>query len=341
MTSAVPFLHLDGDDFPDAERFDRWRAAVPPYDVARLDPSSGPFRVKTSAWFLGDLVVTSGHLGAVRMVRSAERIRADGRDNFSFLLLRRGFWTGDVDGRMLTAGPGELVMFDLTRAMVAEGAESDHLTVSIARKSVEAMFAEMPDLHGLMLDQAAGRMLADHFLSLVRHLPAMQVSDVPAVTRATIGVIAGALTVLTKGRVAVEPANGAAIRHRVRRFIDQNLTTSDLTPERICRELALSRSALYRAFSIMGGVTYYIQGRRLEAVHALLSRPDEQRRVAEIAYAHGFLSDAHFSTAFRRRYGYTPSEARRGATTLRSEGGPAEPDDVPALYLEWIRKLNA
>jgi AraC-like DNA-binding protein len=63
--------------------------------------------------------------------------------------------------------------------------------------------------------------------------------------------------------------------------------------------------------------------------------------VAEIAYAHGFLSDAHFSTAFRRRYGYTPSEARRGATTLRSEGGPAEPDDVPALYLEWIRKLNA
>jgi AraC-like DNA-binding protein len=337
MTSSVPSLHFDGADFPEAERFDRWRALMPPYDVARLDAASEPFLIKTDAWLLGELVVTSGVVGPVRFVRPREKIRLDGVDNLSFLLLRSGFWTGDIDGKMLTAGPGELVMFDLARPYSAEGAGSDHVTVQLPRKAIENEVAVLPDVHGLVLTHAPGRMLADHFLSMVRHLPDMRMTDVAAVTRATINLIVGAVTILTEGRETPESANGAALRHRVRRHIDQNLTNPALGPEGICRELAISRSALYRAFEPLGGVAYYIQGRRLEAVHALLSRADGHRRIADIAYAHGFTNDAHFSTAFRRRYGYTPSDARRGATgtvDLPDASGEA------AAFLDWVRKLN-
>jgi AraC-like DNA-binding protein len=57
----------------------------------------------------------------------------------------------------------------------------------------------------------------------------------------------------------------------------------------------------------------YIWRRRLETVHVLLSDPAEARSLAELALAFGFSSHAHFSTAFRRRFGYAPRDARLGA----------------------------
>ena len=61
---------------------------VPSYDVTRLEPLSQPFLVRADAWFLGDLVVTSGVLAPVRLVRSREKIRADRNDLLAFFLLR-------------------------------------------------------------------------------------------------------------------------------------------------------------------------------------------------------------------------------------------------------------
>ncbi|MBF2937786.1 helix-turn-helix domain-containing protein, partial [Pseudomonas aeruginosa] len=51
--------------------------------------------------------------------------------------------------------------------------------------------------------------------------------------------------------------------------------------------------------------------RRLERARQLLASPQGRRLdVAEVAYRHGFSSQAHFARAFKARYGMTPSEAR-------------------------------
>ena len=55
----------------------------------------------------------------------------------------------------------------------------------------------------------------------------------------------------------------------------------------------------------------YLQERRLERARQLLASPQGRRLdVAEVAYRHGFSSQAHFARAFKARYGMTPSEAR-------------------------------
>ena len=101
--TKVPTLHFNAADLPEAERFEVWRTAVPVYDVSRLD--DGPFEALVDAWFLGDMVVSTNILPPLRFHRSKEKT-ADGSDQLSLNMLRRGTWTGNLDGRPMSAGPG-------------------------------------------------------------------------------------------------------------------------------------------------------------------------------------------------------------------------------------------
>src|SRR4051794_22376522 len=122
----VPAIHFDTADLPEAERFAHWSAAVPTYDVS-LAPDAGPgsFHALVDAWFLGEKVVSTSRLPALRFVRSADKITADRGEQLTVLMLRQGAWTGDLDGRMLSAGPGQLVLLDQSRPMDVFGSESD------------------------------------------------------------------------------------------------------------------------------------------------------------------------------------------------------------------------
>jgi AraC-like DNA-binding protein len=341
MTPKVPRLHFDTAALPEAERLERWRVSVPAYDVAQPDDAApGSFYARMSAWLLGDLVVTSGLLSAMRFDRTAEKAKADGFDRYSLVLLREGGWTGDVGGRLLTVGPGEVVLFDLTRPMRADGIASDSITLGIARHVMAAAMPRVSDLHGAVLDGAAGRMLADHLLLLVHQLTVMEQEDVPAVVEATVGALAGAVAATAEAREATASAE-LEIRHRIRRYIDRNLASAELTPQRICRELSLSRSAVYRAFGPAIGIAAYIRTRRLEAAHVLMHDPAEHRSIAGVARAFGFVSDAHFSKAFRRRFGYSPGKARLGAASYFHElTSLVGNDEAPAAYVKWTKRIS-
>jgi AraC-like DNA-binding protein len=342
MTAAIPTIHFDTASLPESQRFDAWRSAVAAYDITRPSGTTGSFEARVDAWTLGDLVVTSNRLSATRFVRSDEKAKADGVDHYTFFLLRQGgAWIGDTGGNLITIGPGQVVVFDLTRPVDGEWTGGECITLGIARPVLDAVTPHVPDLHGAVLDGAAGRLIADHLLSLVRELPGLTEADVPVVTRATVGLIASCVGAAAERRTSAEAARGSPLRHRIRRHIDQRLAVRELTPDDIARDLGLSRSALYRGFATMGGVAAYIRTRRLEAVHVLLNDPNERRSIAEIAYQFGFVSDAHFSRAFRQQFGYSPREARRGtANVLRDLAEVVDSESGPALFRKWMKKIG-
>lgn len=81
----------------------------------------------------------------------------------------------------------------------------------------------------------------------------------------------------------------------------------------------LSPSAFSRRFKARVGMGYaaYLQTHRLNlAARRLLAEPAQ---IAQVAYALGFASAAHFSTIFTRRFGLSPRDWRRRA------GLPADP----------------
>lgn len=101
----------------------------------------------------------------------------------------------------------------------------------------------------------------------------------------------------------------ALLRIRARHFIEDNIASPDLNIGDIAEHLHTSRATLYRAFKEHGGVREFINKVRLEAAQKMLDIQQPQRgHILNVAYACGFSSPSHFSRAFKKRFGNSPSE---------------------------------
>jgi AraC-like DNA-binding protein len=103
-----------------------------------------------------------------------------------------------------------------------------------------------------------------------------------------------------------------AQRRKVRHFCRKNLSSVKLSVEWVAQATGLSRASLHRLFHDQAHtLMQWVQLERLEACRRLLAEPGiPTRTLTEIALSQGFKSPAHFSAAFRQRYGVTPRDYR-------------------------------
>lgn len=315
--STVPCLHLDGSRMPAEIRLAAFGQVASGYSITPV--SEGEFQVDGHAWLLGELMVTSTRLTAVRIERTPAHIAADKRDTYSFILLRRGSWIADIEAGHVQVASGQICVMDFTQSWRVEGTEQDNLMLVVPRQLVTEIAPGAPPLHGRLIEGAAGRLLADHMFALARTLPELRMSDVPVVQQATIGMLAATL----QGLPQEDPTpcrNLPGAGGRVLAYIEEHLTDPDLSVATICRDVAVSRASLYRSFTASNGIATYIQQRRLEAAHARISDEGGKLSMGEVAHQYGFRTQAHFSTAFRRMFGYTPVAARNVRLNARDVG---------------------
>lgn len=314
MDGAIPYLTFDSAEVPAAEARRRWEVLVGAYDVMLPDGAAElDFNVWSESWLLGQLVITHGRLSPVRLRRSPERVAADGRETFTFGLVTQGLLAGDFDGRGCELRPGQVCVIDFARPWQAQTATTEFILLSVPRPALLALAPHAHDLHGRLLDGATARLLTEHLIALVRHLPQAAASDASIIQRTTLRMVADSLGALGPPDVGGSEPMEARLSFRARRYIEENLGAPNLSPTMICKALGVTRPTLYRAFGAGGGIMGYVQRRRLEAVHVRLSDAADTRKVAELALAAGFSSHAHFSTAFRKRFGYAPRDARLGS----------------------------
>jgi AraC-like DNA-binding protein len=331
VSGGIPYLTFESADCPVGEGRARWQAMIGAYDVTLPEgQEETDFAVTSESWLVGELLISHGHLTPVELRRSAERVVADGRDTFTFGLVTRGVLAGDFDGRACELRPGQVCVIDFSRPWRARTASTEFILVSAPRAPLVAAAPHARNLHGRLLEGATGRLLIEHFTALVRHLPQARAEDAPVIQSATLRMIAASLEALEPGDGEPRRAEDRRLIDRVRRHIEERLDAEDLSPESLSRALGVSRPTLYRAFAGTGGVMGYIRRRRLETVHVLLSDRAETRSLAELALAFGFSSHAHFSTAFRRRFGYAPRDARLGAVP---------PGVATQLFHSWMLTL--
>lgn len=94
-------------------------------------------------------------------------------------------------------------------------------------------------------------------------------------------------------------------------LIEQNLTDTDFSVEKLSRDMGLSRVQLYRKVQALldMNVIDYVAGIRLKKAKRLLA--ESTKTMAEIAYETGFNSPAYFTTFFKQHTQKTPSEYRK------------------------------
>ena len=127
-----------------------------------------------------------------------------------------------------------------------------------------------------------------------------------------------------------------------RAFIERNLSHIELSPEMVCRKFAMSRSALYRLFDPLGGVSNYIRDRRLDRANLHLGSIGTGRgAVARLSLLCGFASDTAFTRAFRQRFGVNPRDAIM-QTHARRHGMPQDQPHPGRNWLQgWMESLSA
>ncbi|TWF47379.1 helix-turn-helix domain-containing protein [Neorhizobium alkalisoli] len=164
-------------------------------------------------------------------------------------------------------------------------------------------------LHPEIADHAA-EFLADYLILLSQNLSHLRRSDVFRIGEATIHLVSAVLLPSREKLAQAQAPIDAVITTRAIRAIDARLADADLSPERLCRTIGVSRSRLYRIFEPAGGISNYIRRKRLLETRRALSDSNNVYSISQIAEKMGFTDPSNYSRMFKREFGLSPKEAR-------------------------------
>jgi signal transduction histidine kinase/AraC-like DNA-binding protein/CheY-like chemotaxis protein/ABC-type xylose transport system substrate-binding protein len=91
-------------------------------------------------------------------------------------------------------------------------------------------------------------------------------------------------------------------------IVEGNIANENFGVDDICKEIGISRVQLYRKVKAVLGLNIndYILSVRMQRAKYLLV--NEDLSISEISFKVGFSSQAYFSTVFKSKFGFTPSE---------------------------------
>jgi AraC-like DNA-binding protein len=309
--SPIPVFQFSTLDLPRREQFAAWSHSLASI-LSLAEPRDRPegFAGMQHVWDLGDLAFARVRTNGFGFTSVTAPIQRQPIDHWLLTLVVKGCFTTVVPPRIFECTAGSAQVHALGRSFDGFVTDADLLLLFVPRD----FFRDMPHVIDAaefsILDHRMGQLFADYMISLARRLPMLDGNDLPRIASATRAMIlACAARPLDPIDEMREPF-ATALLERAKRFIQAHLFDPDLGAAALLTELRVSRSRLYRLFETSGGVTHYIQHRRLLHAYAVLADHSVHRRVCDIAEEHGFSDGAEFSRAFRREFGRSPSEVR-------------------------------
>jgi AraC-like DNA-binding protein len=162
----------------------------------------------------------------------------------------------------------------------------------------------------LEVSNATLNLLADYMLLLHRSLPSLKTGNLPHIVTATASFFAAALTPSKDHLAGAQGPVDAVTTARITKILMQRLADRNLTPDKLCRAVGVSRSRLYRIFEPAGGIANYVRRKRLLKTRDVLADSSDRRSISIIAEEWGFSDASAYSRMFKLEFGISPKEAR-------------------------------
>lgn len=302
---------------------------LPLYDMEVLDPSK-PSHVEVVQ--VHRIILVHGTVPPVRRERSSTRVRSDGVDQIIVSCVLEGDSIMEVEGKRRIVPGRELQFYDLARTAMHESRGAPSVSLLAPRDMFEDILSDLGPLHGLILGPL-NDMVVEHFQALAKYGSSIPEASAPGVARATIELLCAAVRA-SPAAPSFSSGAPAQVMRQARAYIAAHMTEGEITPQTLASHLSVSRTRLYEAFAPFGGVSNYIRDSRLRAVRRALLDPRERRKVGDLAFSHGFKSEAHFSRAFRELFGITPQALRRDDHD--ADGNPLK-KAIPETVKRWLR----
>jgi len=254
--------------------------------------------------------------GPQKVMRTPGHISRSGDDYFLVSIQARGHGVVRQDGRDAVLAAGDFALYDSTRPY--ELLFDDTFEQIVLKLPGERLRSELHDTEALTATTVSGREGAGHLLlgmirTLREDIDTLQPASALAVANGVQSILVAGLQTLPAARSPGLSSLTAYHLARVKRRIDEQLADPSLSVGSLAAELGVSASHIHRIFkSEPLTPSQYIWERRLEACSRDLLEPRMAGRpVADIAYGRGFNDAAHFSRAFRERFGCSPRAWRQ------------------------------
>lgn len=279
-------------------------------DIEPLPPSRGGFVMEQTGWDLGGLALTKTTFPPIGFARTARQVRGDGLDHWFLSALRRGRARSTGADRVAELTPGAVHVQSLKSEFRGRADALEVVHLFIPRDFCRDEVAVLDAAENTVIDTGLGRLLADYLLNLEARLHLMSEADLPGLLTSMRALVLACLTPRPEALFDARHAIHATLLERARQLVQSRLFAPSLGADELCLELGVSRSQLYRMFEAEGGVVRYIRKRRLLDAHAALANAGDHRTIVEIAAERGFMDAAEFSRAFKREFGYRPTDVR-------------------------------
>jgi AraC-like DNA-binding protein len=314
-------MELATSDYPDSDPLDVWigngRQACP---VEHTRLGAGPFEARMRGVTLGERALALEFRESPHECRRTPRTISRSTSGYLAFLLHDGLpGVIEQDGRQAALQPGQLTFYDVTRpsTLTFPGpTRSDLLLVD--RDAVDVGSRRLAELTARSLP--TGRGTAAVLSSLLSGL-APRLTGYPPASADRLGSCMIDLAELLL-REWLDEAGATAgsertLLPRITAYLEQHLPDPDLCPDQIAKAHHISTRYLAKLFADEGNtVMRWVRERRLEKCRDDLVDPAlRDRSIAAIGARWGMLQPAHFSRAFRARYGMSPREYRLAAGT--------------------------
>lgn len=264
----------------------------------------------------GAVTMTDVLLSEQRITRRERHIAKLDKDCYYVEFVQQGKINVLQAGQTLLTNPGVGAIFSASEAYDLECMDKVRsLYLEIPRAEFASRFnaSKIPVAMTMATGRGLGRIAAEFCATL-----ATEGSPLDDVARARLGdelmdVLALAIDMGDRDELSEDATAQKARLRSVKAWIEEHLTDPELSLERIAKNNGVSLRHLHYLFRLTDvSVSGWILDRRLQRCHDVLTRPElRSLSVTEVAYRCGFSSSSHFSTAFRRRFGHSPSELRK------------------------------
>ena len=282
--------------------------------VVELDiryPDPAHFRGFVSGVSYGDTHLLNIASTGQAVSRTLGTIKRSPQEYFKFTLMERGAGVFVQDGREAVLNPGDMTIYSTDLPYTLHFDSEVRLSVLMFPKDMLRFPPQVvQSVTGTRISGASGigAVVRSYISALAAHVHELDRPAERRLLQSAVGLVGELLEPL--GDATVD--RYGKLRRAATDYIEEHLGDPELGPAQVAQAHFVSLRQLYCAFEGTGtNVAGLIRSRRLERCFEELSDPRfVDLTAASIGLTHGFADAAHFSRAFKARYGVSPSSLR-------------------------------
>jgi len=274
-----------------------------------IDSADQGFRGELSRWRVGDLVLLHPRAGRSVVHRQAVR----GEERLFAHLQTRGLCEQRQGAHEALLRAGDISVCTSSLPSQLRATEHEMLVVDLPRRQLEDRLSDLTSKlsRPIRSTSPAAHAFSQFLMSIWREgLQGAHPLD-SEWERGVSGIVLDLLALTLRGADLGANIDKPGLA-RLKALVETRLEDPELSATTLAAELGLSVRTVQTHFATLGTTPRsYIQDRRLaRAAERIRISPTES--VTAIAYDLGFNDSAYFSRCFRRQFGMSPSEYRRG-----------------------------